>query len=80
MDEAEVFLDINSMSKDGTAALGSKNEVQWSGDGRYLAYTVKKGGSDWGTIYVRDSKTKKDLKADVLKWVKFSAISWTNDS
>lgn len=38
------------------------------------------GGSDWATIYVREAETKKDLETDVLKWVKFSGISWTKDN
>lgn len=37
------------------------------------------GGSDWTTIYVRSAKDGKDM-SDVLKWVKFSGISWNQDS
>lgn len=74
-----MFLDPNMHSKDGTAALGSKGGVKWSEDGSYVAYEVKKSGSDWATIYVRDTKTKKDLN-DELNWVKFSVISWTPDN
>jgi prolyl oligopeptidase len=35
LSEAEVFLDPNKLSEDGTAALGSK---KWSEDGKMLAY------------------------------------------
>lgn len=40
---------------------------------------MNKGGSDWSTIKVRDVKTGKALK-DELTWVKFSGITWTDDS
>jgi prolyl oligopeptidase len=51
--------------------------VEWtiSKDGTYLAYGISKAGSDWVEIHVKDIVTKKDLK-DVIKWVKFSGISW----
>ena len=29
---------------------------------------------------MRDAETCKDLEGDVLKWVKFSDMSWTKDS
>lgn len=40
---------------------------------------VQLGGSDWTTIYVRNATNGNDLSKDVLKWVKFSGVSWTND-
>lgn len=45
-----------------------------------MAYTIKKAGSDWETIRIRDIKTGEDLPDDQLEWVKFSAISWTKDN
>lgn len=45
-----------------------------------MAYQINVGGSDWSTIYVRDAETCKDLETDVLKWVKFSTMSWTKDN
>lgn len=77
LDGAEVFLDPNSLSEDGTSALSTS---KWSPDGKFFAYQIKVGGSDWATIYVRDAETCKDLETDVLKWVKFSDISWTKDN
>ena len=50
-----------------------------SEDGKYLAYGLSKGGSDWKTIYVREVATGKDLD-DAVPWVKFSGISWTKDN
>ncbi|MGH9139844.1 MAG: prolyl oligopeptidase family serine peptidase, partial [Vicinamibacterales bacterium] len=36
------------------------------------------GGSDWSTYYVRELGTGKQLP-DVIRWVKFSGLSWTED-
>ena len=70
---ARVLLDPNVLSADGTVALSNASA---SGDGRYLAYSISTSGSDWQEIRVRDVNTGRDLR-DVIKWVKFSGISWT---
>ena len=67
-----VLLDPNTLSKDGTVAL-SRYAV--SRDGRYLAYGLSGGGSDWVELKVRDVDSGKDL-SDHLRWVKFSSASW----
>ena len=73
-----MFLDPNTLAEDGTAAVDGCN---FSKDGKYMAYHVKRGGSDWSTIYIRDTETLKDVATnDELKWVKFSGTSWTKDS
>ena len=78
LEGAEVFLDPNSLAEDGTAAVSGNS---WSEDGRYMAYQVKRGGSDWATIHIRDAQTCKDVESgDQLSWVKFSGTSWTKDS
>lgn len=77
LEGTEVFLDPNTLSEDGTSALSTS---KWSPDGKFFAYQIKVGGSDWATIYVRDAETCKDLDTDVLKWVKFSGMSWTKDN
>ena len=69
-------MDPNSLSDDGTAAVSGNS---WSKDGKYMAYQVKKAGSDWATIYVRDAEKVADMPEE-LKWVKFSGTSWTTDS
>jgi prolyl oligopeptidase len=46
--------------------------------GGQFAYATAPGGADWQTIHVRDIATGKDL-ADEVKWVRFSALSWTRD-
>lgn len=73
--EPRVLLDPNLLSNDGTVSL-SRFEV--SKCGRYLAYGISRGGSDWNEFFVRDIETGKDL-SDHIKWVKFSGIAWFND-
>jgi len=74
-EEAEVLLDPNTFSEDGTVALSSWN---LSRDGKYLGYLVARAGSDWQEIYVLDLETRTVLD-DHIKWVKFSGISWKGD-
>lgn len=70
--EAEVFLDPNTFSKDGTVALGS---VTFSKDDKYCAYAVSSAGSDWVEIKLMEVESKQILP-DLIKWVKFSGASW----
>src|SRR5262249_37940446 len=60
---------------------GSLSLAQWtpSSDGRLLAYGLAEGGADWRTIRVRDIEKGQEL-SDEIKWMRFSDISWTNDS
>ena len=71
-----VLIDPNTLSKEGTVALGLASA---SSDGKWLGYALKAAGSDWEEFYVRDIATGQDA-ADHLKWVKFSNLSWTKDS
>ncbi len=71
----EVLLDPNKLSSDGTVALAS---IGISKNGKYLAYGMARGGSDWNEIYVMDIATRKMLP-DSINWVKFSGISWKGD-
>jgi len=71
-----VLLDPNGLSSDGTVALSS---TEASPDGHMLAYATSASGSDWQEIHVRNVDNGRDI-ADVLKWVKFSGISWTRDN
>jgi len=73
--QAETVLDPNKFSTDGTTSLG---ELDFSQDGRYLAYSTSVGGSDWRTIVVKDLQTGAMLP-DEIKWVKFSGIAWQAD-
>ena len=70
--EPELLLDPNTLSEDGTIALA---DVSVSKDGKYLAYSISSGGSDWNEIYVMEIDTRRLLN-DHIEWVKFSGISW----
>ncbi|MBO7725529.1 MAG: S9 family peptidase [Thermoguttaceae bacterium] len=72
---AEPLLDPNALSEDGTAALGA---CAVSKDGKYLAYTVSRAGSDWQEAYVLNIDTKETL-ADRVEWIKFSDLAWFRD-
>ena len=74
--EAQVLLDPNAWSKDGTIALSGS---AFSDDGRYVAYGVQDAGSDWNTWKIMEIASGKVLD-DELKWVKFSGADWTPDS
>jgi prolyl oligopeptidase len=71
----EVLLDPNTLSSDGTVALGG---AAFSDDGAKMAYAVATSGSDWHEWRVRDVATAKDL-TDVIKWSKFSGAAWKKD-
>ena len=70
---AEVLLDPNTFSADGTTALAG---LYFSHDHHYLTYATSKGGSDWNEMRVLDLHTRQ-LLADELQWVKFSGAAWT---
>jgi prolyl oligopeptidase len=70
--EASVLLDPNKLSEDGTVALKS---ISFSKDGRYLAYTISRNGSDWQEIFVMDLKSG-ELLPDHIEWAKFTDASW----
>lgn len=70
--EAEVFLDPNTFSSDGTTSLA---DLSFSKDGRLVAYAISEGGSDWRKIIVIDVETRERLETPLVD-VKFSGISW----
>lgn len=69
---AEVFLDPNTFSKEGTSSLA---DISFSRDGSKLAYQISEGGSDWRKVIIMDAQSKKILE-DTLLDVKFSGLSW----
>ncbi len=69
------LIDPNGWSEDGATALAA---YEPSPDGRYVAYTIQDGGSDWRTAKVLDTETGETLD-DTVEWVKFSGLSWTKD-
>lgn len=72
---AEILLDPNSLSKDGTVALQA---TAFSKNQRYFAYSVSASGSDWQEIYIMDFTNRK-LLAEKLEYVKFTGMSWAGD-
>ena len=70
--EAEVFLDPNTFSEDGTTSLA---QLTFSEDGSIAAYSISEGGSDWRKIIVIDAETGEQLEEPLVD-VKFSGISW----
>lgn len=69
---AEIFLDPNTFSIDGTTSLG---QLSFSHDGSKAAYTISEGGSDWRKVIIIDTTTKQTLEPKLID-VKFSDISW----
>jgi prolyl oligopeptidase len=70
-----VAIDPNRLSPDGSVALSGFVPAP---DAQHFAYGQSEGGSDWSTYYVRELGTGKQLP-DVIRWVKFSELSWTED-
>ena len=74
-EEPSVLLDPNTLSDDGTVALSGTFQ---SNDGKYLAYSIQRSGSDWVEIYVMDIATR-ELLPDHIQWAKFTGASWYKD-
>ncbi|KAM1423491.1 hypothetical protein TB2_015733 [Malus domestica] len=73
--KADVLLDPNTLSEDGTVSL---NTYSISEDAKYLAYALSSSGSDWATIKVMRVEDKA-VEPETISWVKFSDICWTHD-
>ena len=73
--EPRVFLDPNTLSDDGTVALKG---TFFSHDGKYMAYTISRSGSDWEEIFVIETATGKQLD-DHIEWAKFTEAAWRGD-
>jgi prolyl oligopeptidase len=71
----ELVIDPNQLSKDGTTRL---TQFNISKNGKYAAYALSKGGSDWQEVFIMDLTTKKNL-TDKLEWVKVSGIAWQGE-
>ncbi len=71
-----VLVDPNVFSKDATASLA---DFSISPDGRYVAYAVSDGGTDWDTWRVREVDTGRELP-EVIGDTKFTEVSWLPDA
>ncbi|WKK65471.1 prolyl oligopeptidase family serine peptidase [Lutimonas zeaxanthinifaciens] len=70
--DAEIFLDPNTFSEDGTTSLSN---ISFTKDGTKVAYSISEGGSDWRKVIVMDALSKEILE-DTITDVKFSSLSW----
>jgi prolyl oligopeptidase len=69
---AEIFLDPNTFTEDGTISLGG---LSFSDNGKMAAYSISEGGSDWRKVLVMNAETKEIIEDTIID-VKFSGISW----
>ncbi len=69
------LIDGNALSNDGTVSLSYAVPDK---SGKYVAYAISEGGSDWKIFKVLDLTTGDNLE-DELNWIKFSGISWYKD-
>lgn len=70
-----MVLDPNTLSADGTVALTG---LSMSPDGKLIAYTISRSGSDWTEIYVIDAETLQPT-GDHIEWAKFTGADWRKD-
>lgn len=68
----ELLIDPNKFSADGTGVLSA---FSLSNDGKYLAYGISQGGSDWSNVYLMEVATRK-MWPDKIEWLKASGVSW----
>ncbi|MFM1879478.1 MAG: hypothetical protein RLZZ241_2344 [Bacteroidota bacterium] len=71
-EKAEVFLDPNTFSADGTTSLAG---LSFTKDGSLAAYSISEGGSDWRKVVVIRTDSK-EIVGDTLIDLKFSGVSW----
>ena len=69
------LIDPHDFDAAGTTAISG---LGFTKDGKYVAYGLSVGGSDWIEWRVREVETRKDLP-DVVKWSKFSGAAWMPD-
>ena len=74
--EEKVVIDPNTLSPDGTLALGGYTV---SDDGKYFAYSLSQSGSDYQKISVKNLDTGENFP-ETLEWLKFTSATWTPDN
>ncbi len=73
---SRLLIDPNAWSDDNADAIG---EWSVSDDGRYVAFSIQKGGTDWRTIRVLDVDSGETLE-DAVGWARFTRITWAPDA
>ena len=74
--EAQVVIDPNTLSEDGTIALSG---AAFTPDGSLMAYALSSGGSDRQEYRIRDVETGEDYD-EVIQWCKFTSLAWKHDN
>ena len=74
--DPQVVLDPNTFSEDGAEALTTQ---AFSPNGRLLAYGRNPGGSDWGTLHVRDIDAGRDYD-EVFANMRYTGVAWKRDN
>ncbi len=74
--EAQVVLDPNGLSEDGTIALTS---TSFTKDGTLMVYALSRSGSDWQELHIRRIESGEDYP-EILQWSKFTNIAWLPDN
>jgi prolyl oligopeptidase len=74
--EPELLLDPLELSSYGRTSI---SRLDASPDGKYLAVSISRAGSDWRTIRVMDVAGRRFLD-DEIKHVKFSAAAWKGNT
>ena len=72
---AELLIDPNTWSEDGTVAMAAYFP---SPDGKHVAYMIQDGGSDWRQARIINVDSGAVLE-DELDWLKFTGLSWARD-
>ena len=70
--EDEILYDPNNEDSEGKISISG---FQVNKDGKYLAYSISRSGSDWKEFRIIDIEEKKHLK-DEIKGIKFSGIGF----
>ena len=71
-DDAEIYLDPNTFSEDGTTSLAG---LSFTRDGSRSVHAISIGGSDWREVITMDTETG-EVIGDTLRNVKFSGLAW----
>lgn len=75
-DDSALVIDPNTLSKDGTVALG---DMAYNEDGTLVAFGLSSSGSDQEEIHVRNIATGEEYP-EALHWAKFTSIAWKHDN
>jgi prolyl oligopeptidase len=73
--DARLLIDPNAWTEDNADAIG---EWSVSDNGRHVAFSVQKGGTDWRAIKVLDVESGEEL-GDTVEWARFTRITWAPD-